>query len=97
MPCPKPLLLKLHLVLMEFIGKNGKAAPRSLSLARSLALSLSLSLSLYGLTLRRGRLRDAPLTQDKMHQARHQCFLFVVFFFEVKMQQGVVRALFFLL
>ena len=28
MPCPKPLLLRMHLVLMEFIGKNGKAAPR---------------------------------------------------------------------
>ena len=23
-PCPKPLLLRLHLLLMEFIGKNGK-------------------------------------------------------------------------
>lgn len=27
-PCPKPILLRLHLLLMEFIGKNGKASPR---------------------------------------------------------------------
>jgi serine/threonine-protein kinase RIO1 len=27
-PCPRPLLLKKHVLVLEFIGKDGHAAPK---------------------------------------------------------------------